>query len=209
MGASHRHIGDYDAGRSKEVWAGKKSGEANRSVTSPPGRHLVRVASVSSRPRWRRPGTVFGALVVAAATLSACGNGSATPALKLDVHVPKGWTTHAYDGIAISAPAGWKYYGPGSVIGCPDPQNGGLLALGATYSGAACPSTVGPLETTISIQSGLGSGSPSTHRARVNGLNVKVVDHAAGIIWFVPSRNLTVSGSGPEANKVLHTLRPA
>lgn len=179
-------------------------------MTSHPGRRLVRVDSVSSRPWWRSPATAFGALVVTAATLSACGNGSATPATQLSAHVPEGWTTHTYDGIAISAPAGWKYYGPSTVIGCPDPQNGGLLALGATYSGAGCAASGGPSATTIQIQSGLGSGSPSAHGARVNGLNVKVVNDAAGgIIWLVPSRNLTVSGSGPEANKVLHTLRPA
>jgi hypothetical protein len=117
--------------------------------------------------------------------------------------------THTYDGIAISAPAGWTYYGPNTEILCPDPQDGGLLSLGATDSGAGCAAGGPPSATTVQIQSGLGSGSPSMHGARVNGLIVKVVDEAAGIIWFVPSRNLTVSGWGPEANKVLNTLRPA
>jgi hypothetical protein len=147
--------------------------------------------------------------VVAATTLSACGNGSATPATQLSVHVPEGWTTHTYDGVAISAPTGWKYYGRNAEIGCPKAQNGGLLVLGATYSGAGCPDGVGPSATSIQIQSGPDSGESSVRGTWVNGLNVKVVADRAGITWFVPSRNLTVSGSGPEAKKVLETLRPA
>ena len=165
---------------------------------------------MSSRPQRRRLAAAVGALLVAAAILSACGNGSASPATQLSVHVPEGWTNHTYDGIAISAPAGWEYHGPNIEIGCPDPKNGGLLALGATYSGAGCPPRFGDLSaTTIQVQSGLGSDSPPTHWVRVNGLNVKVVDDAAGIIWLVPSHNLTVSGSGPKANEVLDTLRAA
>ena len=165
---------------------------------------------VSRRLRRRRLAVAVGALLITAGTLSACGSGSASPATQLSVHIPEGWTNHIYDGIAVSTPTGWKYYGPNTEIGCPDPQDGGLLALGATWSGAGCPPSFSEQSaTTVDVQSGLGSGSPPTHSARVNGLNVEVVDDAAGIIWLVPSRNLTVGGSGPEANKVLHTLRSA
>ena len=155
----------------------------------------------------------LGALVVVAATLSACGTGSATPAQQLGVRIPEGWTTHTYDGIAISVPAGWRYYGPGTEVACPGTQDG-TLAIDVTYTGAGCP-YLGPpsgsgMPTMIQIQPGLGSGSPSTHGARVNGVNVKVLDNAAGALaWLIPSLNLTVSGSGPDADKVLHTLRPA
>jgi len=61
----------------------------------------------------------------------------------------------------------------------------------------------------VSVTEDSGSASPldGVHFETINGIRVRVVNNVQQ--WFIPSLGLSVSGSGPNASMVMHTIRPA
>ena len=172
-------------------------------------RRLISLGRVANRSRWRGLAVVV-AVVLTPTAVVACSRTPTTSATPLGVHTPKGWTTRTYHGVAVSVPASWDYYGPHQVVGCPGTSVVGILMLGATYSGAGCPSFGGPSATTVKVDPGEMVTSGPIVGFRLNGLSVtQINNNGPDIVWVLTSEDLTVSGSGPDAIEVLHTLRPA
>jgi hypothetical protein len=69
------------------------------------------------------------------------------------------------------------------------------------------PYVIAPNVVSVTGDSGTSSVLDGVHFEMVNGLRVRVLDQNA-LSWWIPSLGLSVSGSGPKASMVMHTIRP-
>ena len=121
---------------------------------------------------------------------------------------PSGWIAHSSYGVQLSAPANWSV----QVFGqCPDGRHPGTLFIGTTRFVDDCPE-IGSATTQVDLYRSGGTppvhGVPRRH-AGVHGLTVLESPTGPSFIWTVPSRGVTITGSGPEALRILKTLAPA
>ncbi len=136
--------------------------------------------------------------------VSAASSSTATPA---------GWKTHAYAGVAISVPASWKVFEQPPV--CPGAARVGALLLGPVQ-GAGCPPSPGtkapyviaPSIVSVTDFAGTSSLPEGYHSTVINGFHVRVLNESSPA-WWIPDLGLLVSGSGPKARMVMHTIRPS
>lgn len=136
---------------------------------------------------------------------------ASVPAASSNPTVPSGWTTHTYDGLAVSMPASWRLFRQPPV--CPGAARLGALLLGPVQ-GAGCPPPPGmkppyviaPNVVSVTGDSGTSSVLDGVHFEMVNGLRVRVQNQNA-LAWWIPGLDLSVSGSGPNASIVMHTIR--
>ena len=49
----------------------------------------------------------------------------------------------------------------------------------------------------------------STHRIHVHGLSVVSIGNQPGLRWVIPSKQVTITGSGPKALSIMESLAPA
>jgi hypothetical protein len=145
-------------------------------------------------------------LVACATSTSATTTTSTAPV------VPRGWTSHAYGRAAISVPSSWRVEREER---CPGPGGAGVLVLGVPEPAAACPSIPTTRNYVVVSSPSGGAGVPNaTGTARhtfgtVNGINVNIdTGPAPPTIWDIPSLDVRIVASGPDSNKVLHTIRP-
>jgi hypothetical protein len=144
-----------------------------------------------------------------AACVTLCPSG---PAAGSSPRGPSGWTTETYDGLAISIPHTWKVFRQPPV--CPGAARVGALLLGP-IQGAGCPPPPGmhppyviaPNVVNVTSFSGDSSLPEGYHSEVINGLHVNALNQMA-LAWWLPNLGLLVSGSGPEASAVMHTIRP-
>ncbi len=160
--------------------------------------------------RW----TALLALVAAGSLLTACGNTNSNAAEKSNsVSIPNGWKTYIFDGLAISVPRSWSvaFGNSGCSIGAP-----GLLALeGTPVLAQGCPAISRPNANTVRVSvfspGGLKNrtcpsiSQPQTVNAAVVCVGPRSMADTSE--WVVPSLGAGVSGSGPMASHVMHTIR--
>ena len=160
--------------------------------------------------RW----AAVAALVAAGSLLAACSNNGSKPAEKnSSVSFPNGWKTYTFDGLAISVPKSWSIAlgNSGCSIGAP-----GLLVLeGAPVLAQGCPAISRPNTNTVRVSvfspGGLKERTcPSISKGQI--VNAALVCVGPRSIadtaeWVIPSLGAGVSGSGPMANEVMHTIR--
>ncbi len=119
-----------------------------------------------------------------------------------------GWYAHSAYGLQISAPKTWAV----EVFGqCPDGTKPGTLFIGTSSFVDSCPGYVSTT-TRVDMFQGAAPGNPASPRAqvvRVHGLAVLSSSSGPEEQWYVPSRHVTVTGSGPQASEVMRTLAPA
>jgi hypothetical protein len=114
-----------------------------------------------------------------------------------------GWVAHSAYGIQVSIPNSWKvrYFSP-----CPRTDT---LNIGAADYGLNCPNDGGG--SWVEIDATLPDVSPPTGNVvfRVNRLRVAPQSALGVRDWFVLSKRVYVSGSGPKALDVMRTLSVA
>jgi hypothetical protein len=121
---------------------------------------------------------------------------------------PPGSIAHSAYGLQLSVPMNWSV----QVFGvCPDGQKPGTLFIGPPPFGADCPE-FGSNSNLVSIirSDALPANLPTSQRQiRVHGLSVLSSKTGTSYLWIIPSRNVTVTGSGPKALAVMQSLSPA
>jgi len=150
--------------------------------------------------------------VVSLVAVILLGSCSSSPAASSPPVAPSGWTTHTYDGLTISTPASWKVFRQPPV--CPGAARIGALLLGPVQ-GAGCPAPpkmkppygIAPNVVSVTDFSGTSSLPEGYHSDVVNGFHVRVLNERSPA-WWIPGLGLLVSGSGPKASQVMHTIRP-
>lgn len=97
------------------------------------------------------------------------------------------------------APAGAVLLGVSAGAGCP------------VASGAHNLDVISPNVVSITNFQGTSSLPEGYQTNLVNGFQVRALNEHSktSIAWWIPSRGLLISGSGPLSSKVLHTLRRA
>jgi len=121
--------------------------------------------------------------------------------------VPSGWIAHSAYGLQIAAPRAWSV----QVFGqCPK-SNAGTLFIGTSQFVAFCPeygsntTQVDIFKTNSSIKdSARIAGSP--RQVHMHGLSVLSSRNGTELVWNIPSRQVTLTGSGPKALSVMQTL---
>lgn len=131
-----------------------------------------------------------------------------TPAVTSSI--PRGWVAHSAYGLQIAAPEPWSV----QVFGqCPAGNKPGTLFIGTSRFVDNCPShgsktnQVDMFRSTSPVPSGGSEGEPL--ELRVHGLSVMSTKTYAGLIWVIPAKQVTLSGSGPKALSIMGTLAPA
>ena len=145
--------------------------------------------------------------VIVAILLAACGTSTASPPTTT-VAVPRGWKTYTFEKAAISIPADWA-------VGnndCGDYQGPVTLILGHPKGAMACPaisrSSTNTNTTIVDVASMSDTSAPTN--TMVNGEPVDIgFGSPIAIQWNAPTLGVRISASGPLANRILHTLRPA
>jgi hypothetical protein len=121
---------------------------------------------------------------------------------------PSGLIAHSAYGLQLSVPKSWSV----QVFGeCPDGQKPGTLFIGTPQFGTNCPE-FGSKSSQVRIFSSdaIPASLPADQRSiRVHGLSVLSSKSEAGILWIIPSRKVTVMGSGPKALAVMQSLSAA
>lgn len=134
---------------------------------------------------------------------------SATPAAASSI--PSGWIAHSAYGLQIATPKAWSV----QVFGqCPDGSKPGTLFIGTSQFVDNCPSYGSDTSQVDMFRSSTpaapsGGGGGGTHEIRVHRLSVMSTKTYAGQIWVIPSKQVTLSGSGPKALSIMGTLAPA
>ncbi len=144
-----------------------------------------------------------------ALALSACGGstttastGSASPS----VSVPKGWTTYSYGKAAISVPSNWEVKHD---TNCPNTNAPGALLLGYPKVLEFCPEYSDVSYVAVfDIPAGSASSSAPQKPTMVNGVPVMIgFGSPSTIEWTAPSLGVEIIGTGPDTNRILHSLR--
>jgi hypothetical protein len=122
--------------------------------------------------------------------------------------VPQGWNTYTYGLAAISVPSSWAVRYENN---CPDGKAPGTLLLGYPKVLEFCPELPAPISyvAVTTLPSGAaGLPTPAQKPIMVNGVPVYVGFGSPGSVeWAAPSLGVQITGTGSDANRILHTLR--
>jgi hypothetical protein len=161
----------------------------------------------------KRLSTIIGLWLVAGALCAACSSTTTSPMgtpTSSTIAVPQGWKTYTYGKMAIAVPSTWAVKHD---TNCPNAHAPGTLLLGVPPVLIQCvayqyPATV---VTVSQITAGMpGVRSPGQKPVIVNGVPVYVgFGSPSTVHWTVPSLDVQIMGTGPESNRVMHTLRKA
>jgi hypothetical protein len=116
---------------------------------------------------------------------------------------PSGWIAHSAFGLQVSVPKSWAVELFGQ---CPDRSKPGTLFIGTSAFFDYCP-TYGSDTALVDIYEGHPLGaSPQAKMIRVNGLAVQSEHAGAEEYWYVPSRQVILTGVTSRALVVMRTL---
>ena len=124
--------------------------------------------------------------------------------------VPSGWIAHSAYGLQVAAPRSWSV----QVFGqCPDSKEGTLF-IGTSRFVSFCPAYDGNTTQVDMFKTDPVADDPTrvvahTHRITVHGLSVVSIGNQAGLRWVIPSKEVTITGSGPKALSIMESLAPA
>jgi hypothetical protein len=123
--------------------------------------------------------------------------------------IPNGWRTYSYGWATISVPAAWAVRRD---TDCPTTTAPGALLLGASkiLSGCVLFHYQPHFVALTSIPAGEGAASlPTTATpTEVNGVPVYVLfGSPISLHWEAPSLGVALAAAGPDAERILHTLR--
>jgi hypothetical protein len=159
-------------------------------------------------PRW-----TVGLLAVALGSiLAACG--SSTPK-STTTAAPSGWKIYTFDYAAISVPGAWAVAFNSS--GCPTGAPGLLVLANPPFKKDYCPNKRVPNDNTVTVVAPANSNAPGLPKCGSHGHHMIVNDlvvcpgmgSPSSLEWWIPLLGLQVTGSGPLASQVMHTLRRA
>jgi hypothetical protein len=124
--------------------------------------------------------------------------------------IPADWIAQSAYGVQLSVPASWSVRDFGQ---CPDGSRPGTLFIGTSRFVDMCPEYgLGHTQVAIydsAIADGDNSSLPMTGSEIINGIRVDKFRTGEGSLWVVVSKHVTITGSGPNALSVMHSLAPA
>jgi hypothetical protein len=171
------------------------------------------VASTGGHPsaRSRRALGGLAAVAVLALLLAACSSSTNAPSTTTNVSIPSGWKTHTYGKMAIAVPSNWAVK---RGTNCPNAPAPGTLLLGLPAVLSYCAAfqypksvvTVSQLSSETSTTNVPAGQKPVT----INGIPVYLGFGSTTMLqWTVPSLDVQITGTGPNSNRVMHTLHKA
>jgi hypothetical protein len=144
-------------------------------------------------------------LLNVALMLAACSTTTTRSSPTTTVAVPRGWKTYTFEQAAISVPADWAVEHNAN---CPDSQAPGTLMLGFPTVHVQC---TGDSSSTYGVRVTPLSGGDETSASggtKINGIPVEVgFGSPMNLQWSVSTLGVSITASGPLANRILHTLR--
>jgi hypothetical protein len=150
-------------------------------------------------------------LLVVFLTVQPLHHGGRSSTLTTTPSVPSGWIAHSAYGLQIATPRAWSV----QVFGqCPNGSKPGTLFIGTSQFVDLCPeygsnTTQVDMIKTDASSSGSARSTGPTHVIWVHGLSVTSSQTDAGVRWVIPSKQVTITGSGPEALSIMQSLAPA
>lgn len=148
----------------------------------------------------------FGvAAIVGLAILAACSQ--AQPSTSASAS-PSDWVAHSAYGLQLSVPRTWSV----QVFGqCPNGQKPGTLFIGTSRFVDYCPVVLSNRSQVAIAESAsaIPTYAATSRHLRVHGLAVLSSKTESGVLWIIPSKQVTVTGSGPDALSIMGTLEPA
>ena len=148
----------------------------------------------------------FGvAAIVGLAMLAACTQ--AQPSTSGPAS-PSDWIAHSAYGLQLSVPRTWSV----QVFGqCPNGQKPGTLFIGTSRFVDNCPVVLSNRSQVAIAKSAsaIPTYTATSHHLRVHGLAVLSSKTESGVLWIIPSKQVTVTGSGPDALSIMGTLAQA
>jgi len=161
------------------------------------------------RKSFRRAKRLLPALTGLTLLLSACSGSTITTST---VSIPSGWKTYTYGKVAIAVPSSWAVK---HNTNCPNTLSPGTLLLGLPPVLSFCaafqyPKSVVTVQQ-LNDQPKSTFGFPDSEKPlRINGISVYVgVGSPTMIQWSVASLDVQITGTGPDSNRVMHTLHQA
>ncbi len=143
-----------------------------------------------------------GAALLIAGFCVVGGAKAATSQTDRTVHVsiPAGWKSYSYGHATISVPKSWVV---ARNTNCSSPNS---LLLGFPHPLEFCPHERSP--GSVAIFHPFDQPAPTGALVKVNGLPVYVTMGSPSMLeWFAPSLGLEITGRGPGASRIMHTLR--
>jgi hypothetical protein len=150
------------------------------------------------------------ALSAAALGLVACGSSTTTSSTTTTVSIPSGWKTYSLGRLAIAVPGSWAVK---HNMNCPNTAAPGTLLLGMPAVLAQC-AAVGPISVVtvsqLSTETSTTNVPAGQKTVSINGIPVYVgFGSPTTLYWTVPSLDVQIIGTGPDASQVLRTLHKA
>lgn len=142
------------------------------------------------------------ALVVVFFTVQPFHRGPRSNTSTASSSVPAGWIAHSAYGLQLAAPRPWSV----QVFGQCPASKAGTLFIGTSQFATFCPAYD---SNTNQVDMFKTSGHPiegATQRIQVHGLAVISSHSRTGVSWVVPSKQVTITGSGPKALSIMQTL---
>ena len=163
------------------------------------------------QPRTCRAKGLSVTLAALALLGAACSRSTTAPSTTTTVLVPSGWKTYIYGKAAIAVPRSWAVKHD---TNCPNAPAPGTLLLGlppvlsfcAAFQYPTSVVTVSKVSTEASTTSIPARAKPVT----INGIPVYLgFSSPTTLQWTVPSLDVQITGTGPDSNRVMHTLHKA
>lgn len=191
----------------RAAWVTPRSGVIEDTLA---GRRYARQVIDDGRKLFRRANGFLFTLAVLPLLVAACSSSTATSAATtMTVSIPAGWKSYTYGKMAIAVPGSWlaKHN-----TNCPNSPAPGTLLLGLPPILSFCAafqypnSVVTVQQLGVEPKSTFGFSNAEKPRS-INGIPVYLGFGSPTMIqWIVPSLGVEITGTGPDSNRVLHTL---
>jgi hypothetical protein len=132
------------------------------------------------------------------------------PASGRPAKLPNGWKSSSYQQVTISVPSDWAVKHD---TDCANTSAPGVLLLGTPSTPMPCPLDSHHVDQVTVTDVPVGDDRqlpPAGSAERINGIRVyELFGSPSALEWVAPSRHIEISGSGPESERIVHTLRPS
>jgi len=151
------------------------------------------------------------AFTAAALVLVACGSSTTASSTTTTVSIPSGWKSYTLGTMAIAVPGNWAV---NHNTYCPNTTAPGALLLGVPPVLIQCAAFEYPKSVVtvsqISSETSTTNIPAGQKPVKINGIPVYVgFGSLTTLYWTVPSLDVQIIGTGPDASQVLHTLHKA